>query len=582
MGLHLSEPGGVTDHGALTGLSDDDHSQYLLLAGRAGGQSAFGGTGAADTLELQGSSDAALGDILVNGPMTIGDVSAGDQIALRYDATFTTGGAFIGGFISSTGTVTYDNSLFIWALLAEGKTYNCAAAPGFAAFTLFNAIPTIQNSGNFNLVQALVLNVGVAHARVTSGTSTTQQTIGLAFSPQTRASVSGAVMTKTVGDVAVRCSPTFNTVAGSTVNLGTIIGLDCVSPAVALFGSQAGTENMAGYIGLSFPAMTFGGNVTKSVIRSSLNAATNARLIDNLGTAESDFGAGDIHLDDDTWLKMGNSVAAPDVVMGWQSATSALLFSTFFGVAGNPLLLQGTASDEWVFKQNGSLDIGIGFNVNAISFGTTLPTPNSNNWFTIFAAPNQRQPAVAGGYADVLWTAGGSIDINGLAMSDVSAFQINSPAAALNGGSIADFSNLYIAAMPSIGTRSQALRVTGRTRVDGLMCHNQASLAQLTANVTQLTLPPNNAGRFVLLQTADASGPWTIRGILNVQVGDMVHIVNSGTNAFLLGHQDGAAAAADRIVSPTGAAITLGPDESALLWYDPVATRWRILETTGA
>jgi hypothetical protein len=30
--------GGVTDHGALTGLIDDDHPQYLLLAGRSGGQ----------------------------------------------------------------------------------------------------------------------------------------------------------------------------------------------------------------------------------------------------------------------------------------------------------------------------------------------------------------------------------------------------------------------------------------------------------------------------------------------------------------------------------------------------------------
>src|SRR6185503_13776641 len=28
--------GGVTDHGALTGLLDDDHPQYLLLAGRTG------------------------------------------------------------------------------------------------------------------------------------------------------------------------------------------------------------------------------------------------------------------------------------------------------------------------------------------------------------------------------------------------------------------------------------------------------------------------------------------------------------------------------------------------------------------
>lgn len=31
--------GGVSDHGALTGLSDDDHTQYALLAGRGGASS---------------------------------------------------------------------------------------------------------------------------------------------------------------------------------------------------------------------------------------------------------------------------------------------------------------------------------------------------------------------------------------------------------------------------------------------------------------------------------------------------------------------------------------------------------------
>lgn len=34
----------VTDHGALTGLSDDDHTQYLLLSGRSTGQTAIGGS----------------------------------------------------------------------------------------------------------------------------------------------------------------------------------------------------------------------------------------------------------------------------------------------------------------------------------------------------------------------------------------------------------------------------------------------------------------------------------------------------------------------------------------------------------
>src|SRR5690606_7420227 len=53
--------GGVTDHGALTGLSDDDHSQYALLAGRSGGQTLTGGTAAGENLTLQSTSDATKG-----------------------------------------------------------------------------------------------------------------------------------------------------------------------------------------------------------------------------------------------------------------------------------------------------------------------------------------------------------------------------------------------------------------------------------------------------------------------------------------------------------------------------------------
>lgn len=38
MGMTISQPGGggVTDHGALTGLGDDDHSQYALADGSRG------------------------------------------------------------------------------------------------------------------------------------------------------------------------------------------------------------------------------------------------------------------------------------------------------------------------------------------------------------------------------------------------------------------------------------------------------------------------------------------------------------------------------------------------------------------
>ena len=226
---------------------------------------------------------------------------------------------------------------------------------------------------------------------------------------------------------------------------------------------------------------------------------------------------------------------------------------------------------------------GLQFQLEHISFGTTPADPTASNWFTIFTAPNLRQPSAAGEYSDVLWTAGGSIDVNGLAMTNVAAFKIDSPVVILNGGTIADLSNLHVDAMPTFGaTRHQALRVTGRSRMDGLLCHNQATLATLVASVAALVLPANNLGRYVILMDADALGPWDVQGIVNDQVGDMFHVVNTGANTFRLAHQDVAAVAANRIISPTGAAINLGADESALLWYDPVATRWRIMETTGA
>jgi hypothetical protein len=51
------------DHGSISGLSDDDHSQYALLAGRSGGQSLVGGSASANDLSLSSTSNATKGKI---------------------------------------------------------------------------------------------------------------------------------------------------------------------------------------------------------------------------------------------------------------------------------------------------------------------------------------------------------------------------------------------------------------------------------------------------------------------------------------------------------------------------------------
>ena len=63
--------GGTLDHGlALTGLTDDDHTIYALLAGRSGGQILIGGTGAGDDLTLRSTSNATDGDVIFQSDPT--------------------------------------------------------------------------------------------------------------------------------------------------------------------------------------------------------------------------------------------------------------------------------------------------------------------------------------------------------------------------------------------------------------------------------------------------------------------------------------------------------------------------------
>ena len=66
------------DHGDLSGLADDDHTQYALLAGRAGGQTLIGGTAAADDLTLCATAGVGVGSEAIifqggsNGAMEFG------------------------------------------------------------------------------------------------------------------------------------------------------------------------------------------------------------------------------------------------------------------------------------------------------------------------------------------------------------------------------------------------------------------------------------------------------------------------------------------------------------------------------
>lgn len=87
----LNLAAGAVDHGSLIGLSDDDHTQYGLLAGRAGGQVLIGGIGSGDDLTLRSTSHATKGTIIADsdiGLSKIGTATTGTQYP-SYDLELT-------------------------------------------------------------------------------------------------------------------------------------------------------------------------------------------------------------------------------------------------------------------------------------------------------------------------------------------------------------------------------------------------------------------------------------------------------------------------------------------------------------
>jgi len=75
-----SVPDTEVDHGSISGLLDDDHTQYVLLAGRAGGQDIIGGTQAGDDLTLESTSDVTKGNVFTKdtfAPFTTASYAAG-------------------------------------------------------------------------------------------------------------------------------------------------------------------------------------------------------------------------------------------------------------------------------------------------------------------------------------------------------------------------------------------------------------------------------------------------------------------------------------------------------------------------
>lgn len=200
--------GGVTDHGALTGLADDDHTQYALLAGRSSGQTIIGGTGTTDDLLLQTTSGVgATGAdmifkggnngatefmrILNSGNVGIGTTAPGTK--LHVGGTVKTGTTGAAGRIDMGRT---SDGATVGSILVNSSALNIDWGGG-AIHLLPNAIQTmyLHSSGvgigtvspdryfhveQTDAVTSAITNV-VRLSHVTSGTAAAGSGVGIEF-----------------------------------------------------------------------------------------------------------------------------------------------------------------------------------------------------------------------------------------------------------------------------------------------------------------------------------------------------------------------------------------------------------------
>lgn len=579
-----ARPGPIRDHGALDELGDDDHTQYLLLAGRSGGQSAIGGTLASQELSLRGTTNANLGQVRLGSPIIFDDVSAANAINpyfVRANPVQSFSAGFVGGGASFSPTITFTGSTFIWEGMQIAPSITSGVAPGFAAFTLLNALPVLRgNTTGQPPLNALTLNVGVTMENFGIGVAlTTATNFGVSFSPQTR--VTGIFSTMSVtSQTAVSCRPTFSTVNTSTANLGTIRGLHLQSPTVALFQPAAGTETMTAYVGLDMDNITFGGNVEKVAVRSALTAASNAYFLRSTGNAQSAL-SGQLRFPVDlVGVTFG---ASDDVQVGWGS--NFLFINQVTSPGGQfrfSSVTVGNTTQRWLLQASVQ-DAELNLNFDRMSLGAQ--SGSVGNQVINFVTP-ARSTAINGGWADILLTHAGNITVNHT-MTDVCAWVINPLSITAGTGSITDFAATFVVGGMATsglgGADTHAVRVTGRNTLRGVHAFEALSPATLTADVNDYAPATGTAMRQVWRLASDDLGVRTITGIAAQQSVDTQWVTNVGTvDNIILAHQNAGSAAGNRIISPTGANLTLGPDESALLWHDDTTDRWRILYHTGA
>ncbi|MFQ6615863.1 MAG: hypothetical protein ACE5HZ_03710 [Fidelibacterota bacterium] len=215
---------GLTDHGGLSGLADDDHSQYALLDGRTGGQTLSGGTAASGTLTLESTSNATKGKI------NFGTSSAYDEANTRLGiGTVTpTTTLDVSGTFGVSGATTLGGVAYTWPSAdGSGGQLLSTNGTGTLSWSTVSASPAgsdgqvqYNNGGSFGGAGSLYFDD--TNSRVGIGTTSPTSTFEISGSFATSA------VTTTIGSYTISASDYLilvNNTTTTSVTLPTAVGI---------------------------------------------------------------------------------------------------------------------------------------------------------------------------------------------------------------------------------------------------------------------------------------------------------------------------------------------------------------------
>ena len=104
-------------------------------------------------------------------------------------------------------------------------------------------------------------------------------------------------------------------------------------------------------------------------------------------------------------------------------------------------------------------------------------------------------------------------------------------------------------------------------------------------NSDQDDFEPGEPRTSIYRLTTDAfrtmTGLVATKDINSSSAGEVITLINVGENELVLANQNAGSMPKNRIITGTGADLSLLPDESTTIFYDQASDRWRVISTTG-